>query len=149
MIKNKTFVIIFIIYMFTLIYITLFYNREVYLSDNTKAFNLELFTTIKGYWYNGFGNIYITLKNLFANLLMFVPFSFLLPVINKKFNFVITLVLALGLSTLIEFIQYYTNRGSADIDDIVMNLFSAFLGYILFKILEFQFNINGYAKKQD
>ena len=45
-----------------------------------------------------------------------------------------TLLAALGITALIEVLQYFTGR-SADIDDVIMNVLGAVMGYGLFALL--------------
>ena len=70
-----------------------------------------------------------------ANVVMFVPLGFLLPVAFPKMRnlWKVTLTLAL-LSFAIEFTQYFTGR-SADIDDLMLNTLGGILGCLFFFVV--------------
>lgn len=73
--------------------------------------------------------------NVLGNVLLFVPFGLLLPVINKRTaKFSRVLLWSSLLVLLIEFEQYFIGR-SADIDDFILNVFGALCGYLLYKIV--------------
>lgn len=67
-----------------------------------------------------------------ANVVMFVPLGFLLPVAFPKMRSLWKAALTLALlSFAIEFTQYFTGR-SADIDDLMLNTLGGILGYLVF-----------------
>lgn len=68
----------------------------------------------------------------FANILMFVPVGFILPVafVNTRKFYKTTFCMA-GFSFFIEFCQYFIGR-SADIDDFILNTLGGMLGYFIF-----------------
>lgn len=70
-----------------------------------------------------------------ANILMFVPFGFLLPIVFPKLRRVVTTLSCIFFTTFsIEFFQYFIGR-SADIDDLLQNFIGGAIGYLLFCIL--------------
>ena len=81
-----------------------------------------------------------------ANVVMFVPLGFLLPVAFPKMRnlWKVTLTLAL-LSFVIEFTQYFTGR-SADIDDLMLNTLGGLLGCLFFFVVSKLFRINGRSR---
>jgi len=78
------------------------------------------------------------LRNVVGNIILFVPFGFLISdFINSragKINIFITSLLTLVTSTSIEVIQMYIGR-SFDIDDIILNFIGSIIGYIAFKLI--------------
>ncbi|UKB83186.1 VanZ family protein [Chryseobacterium sp. MEBOG06] len=75
----------------------------------------------------------------FGNIIMFVPFGFLgwlFPELKKLqpliFNFVSAIVI-------IEALQYFTRMGVFELDDIILNTFGVYLGWILFRYTEKRF----------
>ncbi len=73
--------------------------------------------------------------NLFGNLLWFVPFGFLLPIVRKqKTSKEGILVNSIMLSLSIEVLQYIFQTGFSDIDDILINVAGAYLGFLLFEM---------------
>lgn len=73
----------------------------------------------------------IVVRNMASNLLMFVPMGMALPILfEKKFNKLWKIIVfMLVLVLMIEVIQFITFYGSADIDDLILNVVSAVIGY--------------------
>ena len=64
-----------------------------------------------------------------------MPCCFLLHLIVKKFDsFKRILLVNLGISLLIELSQLFNNR-KTDIDDIILNVAGAIIGYIVYKLV--------------
>ncbi|MCH1982536.1 VanZ family protein [Ruminococcus sp. OA3] len=72
------------------------------------------------------------LSQVAANVVMFIPFGFILPAALPKFRgFLRTMFCAAGFSFLIEFVQYFIGR-SSDIDDFLQNTAGGVIGYLIF-----------------
>ena len=70
------------------------------------------------------------------NMLLFIPLGLLFPAIWRLFRRWWNLVLsAFIISMIIEITQLATARGFCEIDDVIINTFGAFLGYIIFVFL--------------
>ncbi len=69
------------------------------------------------------------------NILLFVPFGFLLPWINKQVfrKAIFALILGFAASTIIETIQLVFHLGHCDINDIITNSLGAAIGYWISK----------------
>lgn len=79
---------------------------------------------------SGFG-----IQNI-LNIIMFMPFGFLVPLIWKPSRKLSgTVLLGFEFSLLIEFLQLF-NRRATDIDDLLMNTLGALLGFLLWKIYQ-------------
>ncbi len=72
--------------------------------------------------------------NLFGNILLFVPFSIILLRVFKIKNLKFIILWATLLSVFIESNQYLFQVGYADIDDIILNVLGAILGFFVYKI---------------
>jgi glycopeptide antibiotics resistance protein len=85
------------------------------------------------------------MKNILGNMLLLFPFGLLLPILWRKFGSIRnTLLISFTFSFSIEILQllsyYVGNRGrSFDIDDIILNTFGAWLGYIFYKKVALEF----------
>lgn len=80
----------------------------------------------------------IAVRNLFGNLLMFLPLGIYLPIIWAKCRkLTTTLQISLVVLIGIELIQFITLLGSLDIDDLILNLCGILIGYGLWKGLKF------------
>ncbi len=89
------------------------------------------------------GNPFVSFSNYpiqyYLNILLLVPFGFLLPLLWTKYRSVVRVTLCgFLLSLFIEMSQLFSYRAT-DIDDLIMNTLGAFLGYLIFKIFIFLF----------
>lgn len=72
--------------------------------------------------------------NLWGNLIPFVPYGFLLPIVYPKMNRFANVFLYGLLSVLfIEVFQFFTRLGTFDVDDIMLNMVGICFGYLLFQ----------------
>lgn len=70
----------------------------------------------------------------FLNVLLFVPYGFLLPFIWSNINKLkYTVLSGFSFSLLIEISQLFNNR-QTDIDDLIMNTLGTLIGYLLFSV---------------
>ena len=70
--------------------------------------------------------------NLLGNIIPFVPFGFLLPVVSEKINSFIKILFAgFGFLLFVEVFQFFTRLGSFDVDGIFLNMLGIFIGYLL------------------
>jgi len=81
-------------------------------------------------------NLSTILYNLFGNIAIFAPLGFFLPVLFKKCtNVKNVLIYSLLASFIIEVIQFVAHRGQSDVDDIILNVVGAYIGYLSYKLL--------------
>ena len=134
-------IFLFGIYLMALVYFLLFseeYGR-VAQADRVFRYNLVPFLEIRRFWrYRkqlGMGALCI---NVLGNILGFVPFGYILPVISDQMRngFLVTLS-GLCFSLTAEVIQLVTKAGCFDVDDLILNTFGAALGYVLFVICNY------------
>lgn len=104
-----------------------------------RSINLQPFVTMKLYWKLLQGNNAYLVRhafiNLVGNVVMFVPLGFFQPYLIaglRKWHK--TLLTTTVLILMVEVVQYITGLGSCDIDDLILNLAGAWLGYILWRI---------------
>lgn len=77
-------------------------------------------------------------KQIFPNILLFVPFGFLLPMLSKHFkNPILTVVSGCIFSGVIEIMQYITGRGLTKVDDVITNTVGAAIGLGMYQIAVF------------
>ena len=100
-------------------------------------YNLTLFQEIGRYYSFGMrtGSWRLFLWNVVGNVCVFMPFGVLLPMLFKKCQKLISvLILSFELSLVIEIVQLVTRVGSFDVDDLLLNTLGGILGYIVYKI---------------
>ncbi|BCB03548.1 hypothetical protein KH172YL63_16810 [Bacillus sp. KH172YL63] len=86
----------------------------------------------------------VPIRNLSANILLFIPFTFFLSWWLRHSRQLVVMVTFLGamFSCGIEFAQYYLPLGRAtDIDDWIMNTLGAFIGGSLFVIVKYIYSV--------
>ncbi len=124
-------------YFFLLSYIVLFAARRRNAHYNYQINFIPIKNTIHTFFTlnindkNEIHNFYV---NLFGNILLFVPFSIILITVFKIKNLKLVILWAMLLSTCIEITQYVFQVGYADIDDVMLNVAGALLGFFLYKL---------------
>ena len=129
--------VLFLAYLAQLAYVLFFAERYGRGLDPQYRVNLVPLREIRRFLENRdtLGNRAVFL-NIFGNVLLFIPFGAILPVLHRKFRrFPATLCLGVFLSLAFETIQYVTRRGSCDIDDVLLNTLGCAAGYLLFWFL--------------
>ncbi len=85
---------------------------------------------------DGSMNLDIPIRNLGANLLMFLPLGIFLPYFKKQIDTMRNIIITSSIIiVLLESIQFLSKRGSFDIDDLILNLLGVMLGYIVWRII--------------
>lgn len=148
MMKMKPIHTLFTLYLMALFYVLFIYNRSINLSwivqggwstlveRQAENLNLILFRNILKYlqtmnYATGMRNIIV---NIGGHMLMFTPFGFFLPRINKRFqNIRFFIGVTLLIMILIEGLQYITMSGSFDVDDALLNMIGAIMGFVFLR----------------
>ena len=131
-------VVFLIIYLMVLAYVCFWsegYGRtEV---QNTYRYNLVPFKEImRFYTYRELVGIEAFLLNLFGNVLAFIPFGVMVPIVSRKNRrFFRVLGLTFLLSLFMECIQLIFKVGSFDVDDLILNTVGGIIGYIVFWLM--------------
>lgn len=72
-------------------------------------------------------------ENLFGNILIFIPFGYLLPTTFQNHrNFFIFFTSTFLFVTCIEVFQLFSAFGAFDVDDFILNCFGSCIGYALY-----------------
>lgn len=78
----------------------------------------------------------IRLENLTGNIIGFVPFGFILPLLLSKFHSFKKIGIAtFCLSLTFEILQLIFRFGSFDVDDLILNTLGGMIGYIPIKLV--------------
>lgn len=119
-------------------YKSYFKNEYTHYSEKKgwKKANKVPFHTINMYYRNGHIESENAKYNLFGNLIGFVPFGILLPLLFRRMrHLLLTTLVGFGLSLLYEYTQLKTGLGYFDVDDLLLNTAGTLAGYILFWLL--------------
>lgn len=97
--------------------------------------NFTLFKTIK--MYINYSYMLNSFENLAGNIVVFVPFGFLLPYVQKgAAKFPVLLLNAFLFVVGIEVFQLFSAFGAFDVDDILLNCFGASMGWVIYRVWE-------------
>lgn len=111
-------------------------------------YNLVPFRMIRGYWkvltnpdnYDGWAityPIWSTVRNFGGNIGMLIPLGFLLAVNFPKLRSLGKILLSVTLIIVtVELTQLFTLAGHCDIDDLILNLLGAAIGFGLFSLVK-------------
>lgn len=78
------------------------------------------------------------LKMLVLNMVLFIPFGILIPIVIRtlRWNWLRVFIVGFSFSIAIEFLQMFAGRMS-EINDVLMNSLGTFAGYWIFWILQY------------
>ena len=77
----------------------------------------------------------IAVRNLLGNIVLFIPLGYFLPALSSSLRkFYLTFLAVTIIITTIELTQLFFMVGTCDIDDLILNLLGASLGYGLFRL---------------
>lgn len=127
--------ILFGIYLIMMVYFLFFSEQMGRVPRDTYQYNLQPFAEIKRYlYYAGRVGTVLVLLNLLGNIICFIPYGFVIPVLSVRCrSFGKILLLSFLASLLVESIQLVSKLGSFDVDDIMLNTLGDILGYVLFR----------------
>jgi glycopeptide antibiotics resistance protein len=101
-----------------------------------RSNNFVPFKTINFYLFLADINLNIRIENLAGNIIGFMPFGFILPLLARKFQKLSTVTLAtFCLSLTFELLQLIFEFGSFDVDDLILNTIGGILGYLPIRLV--------------
>ena len=129
--------VLFLLYLLVLVYLMFFfeaYDRNM--ANRRYLYNLVPFREIRRFiLYRESLGFSVVAANLFGNIVGFIPFGFILPLIYKKRRkWQLITLLTMEFSLLIEILQLVLRVGSCDVDDMILNTLGGLLGYLLFYV---------------
>ncbi len=129
----------FILYMGTLFYLVFFsyaYGRNNAQILRYQNMNLIPFATIQKYTHAwGAVSNMVIITNILGNIVAFIPFGLLLPVLKPSLKGLWRIFFAsLGLSAFIELVQGLLGVGVMDVDDLILNVLGGLVGYLVFRL---------------
>lgn len=119
-------------YSLLVIYWMLFgFNRQV---GDTPQYNLVPFTTIKLFFKLYHTHHMAAATNLIGNVVIFVPFGVLIPLVfGGKWGRM--LLIFVSCIVALEVAQFVLRRGSLDVDDLMLNVVGAAMGYYIYSVI--------------
>ncbi|MBB3905763.1 VanZ family protein [Anoxybacteroides rupiense] len=143
----QMFVWLFCLYLFILTKMVLFkyvsWKEMIYhfdfsaIQNQWHSSNFTPLKTIIFYLFFADVNLNIKIENLAGNIIGFIPFGWMLPLLSTRFrSFSATMLATLCLSFTYEVMQLLFELGSFDIDDLILNTLGGILGYSLSRLIQ-------------
>ena len=121
---------LFTVYILILLKITLF--RQTTLEN--YEINFTLFVDLINVYRKG--GLWQFIRLFVGNIIWFVPFGFMLPMMLKKSKFITVTLSGFLFSLLIEILQLVFRKGICEIDDLILNTAGTMIGYSVYKIIQ-------------
>lgn len=142
---------VFAIYLVALVYFLFFSEQLGRVPSDEYKYSLVPLREMKRYvvYWREIG-LFNVILNLIGNVICFVPFGFVLPIMSSRQRGLIKITfLSFLASLLIELIQLVSKVGSCDVDDIILNTLGGFLGYLAFWICHWVIRRRDAASRSD
>lgn len=82
------------------------------------------------------GNMEVLFETM-LNVVLFIPIGFLWGIVSsrwtKRWQWLSVLIIGVGLSAIIEFLQYYFKKGCVEVDDVIHNTSGCLMGFLLWR----------------
>ncbi len=132
--------VLFILYLIALVYL-MFFAESLGRTGNSQAgyaYNLEPFKEIRRFYiYREQLGWKAVILNLGGNVVGFMPFGFILPIVSRRgrvwYN---AFLLGFFLSLCIEATQLVFKVGSFDVDDLLLNTIGGILGFLTYRTVQ-------------
>lgn len=133
---KKSYKIIIVPYTLFLLYLMFFGMGRTQMEDNLLTIE-PIFSTIN--FIKGCISWKEIVTIVAGNVVMFIPFGFLgwiFPRLQDLQNLLFTFISSI---TIVEAIQYFSRMGIFEVDDIILNTFGVFLGFLMKNFIEKRF----------
>jgi len=134
---KKSYKIIIVPYTLFLLYLMFFGMGRTQMEDNLLTIE-PIFSTIN--FIKGCISWKEIVTIVAGNVVMFIPFGFLgwiFPKLQDLQNLLFTFISAI---TIVEALQYFSRMGIFEVDDIILNTFGVFLGFLMKNFIEKRFS---------
>ena len=130
----------FMLYVLVLVYLLFFSEGYGRVADVEREFryNFVPFVEIRRFWiYRKQLGMFALFTNIFGNVLGFMPYGFVLPVITRRMRNGFFIILSgFSISLAVEVIQLITRVGCFDVDDMILNTLGVALGYGIYIVCD-------------
>ncbi len=120
----------FTVYILILLKLTLFRQNTL----ENHEINFTLFVDLINVYKRS--GLWQFIRLFIGNIAWFVPFGFMLPMMLKKCNIITVTLSGCLFSLLIEILQLVFKKGICEIDDLILNIAGAMIGYAVYKIIQ-------------
>lgn len=134
--KSILIVCVFILYLLCLFYFLFFSENMGRSSSDEYRYNLTLLKEIRRFFhYRAALGWKAFAINIFGNVIVFMPFGYIVSLLLEKKRLFLATLSGLALSLFVEVIQLCLRIGSFDVDDLLLNTIGAFLGAVIYAIV--------------
>ena len=119
--------------------VVLLFSDFFFIREQMYGVNKIPFKTISSFFHvMKYNNDLNAFANLIGNAILFAPLGIFLPLTHKIFKnpFIFIIVTTITVS-IMEFLQFHFKVGSADVDDIILNVFGAIVVFCIVKLFIF------------
>lgn len=132
---------IFVMYILLLLFLTVFrvqyFPWQIHIVKNRPLSDINLVPLIQTFKLAQGESVLDFMYNLYGNILWFVPFGFMFPmVISKKIEFRTVVISGMFFSILIEVLQFLLMTGVSDIDDVIFNTVGTIIGVCIYQLVK-------------
>ncbi len=132
---------------FGILYIAILLYALFFKSIGATGVNLVPFSTIMSYMTEmANNNSGAAIKNILANIFLFIPLGFYAGILLRKRRMIITIMVIILIPIIVELIQYIWSLGICDVDDVILNVFGGLIGILVLKAVEKLYSM---VKKDD
>ncbi len=96
------------------------------------TYNLIPFSTVGGFLTKG--NMLIAASNILGNIVLFVPLGIYLQLFERTKKITVSVTVIFLTTLLIEVLQFVFGLGTADIDDVILNLLGGAIGVLIYRL---------------
>ena len=132
-------VVLFFSYVIFIVWMTIMIREP---RESERVLKLELFWAIRDFSSNSILAKQEVIQYV-LNILFFIPIGFLFP---WKDHLKYVVYIAMILSFFIELAQFIFNLGWCKLDDVISNTFGAFIGVLLYRIVEMIYRNRGSSR---
>lgn len=133
---KKSYKIIIVPYTLFLLYLMFFGMGRTQMEDNLLTIE-PIFSTIN--FIKGCISWKEIVTIVAGNVVMFIPFGFLGWIFTRLQDLQNLLFTFISAITIVEAIQYFSRMGIFEVDDIILNTFGVFLGFLIKNFIEKRF----------
>ena len=131
---------LFLLYVLLLVYFLFFFEEygRVAAEERVYRYNLIPFLEIRRFWiYREQLGVLAVFSNIFGNVIGFIPYGFILPVIAHKCRSGFFIILSgFSLSLVVEVVQLVTKVGCFNVDDLILNTIGAMCGFLIYAAIQ-------------
>lgn len=132
---------VFVMYILLLLFLTVFrvqyFPWQVHIIKNRPLSDINWIPLVQTLKLSQGESILDFMYNLYGNILWFIPFGIMLPILTQKSLELKSIIISgMFLSILIEGLQFLLMTGVSDIDDVIFNTIGVIIGSCIYQLIK-------------